>query len=49
MFVQKVASFFRQIHDKIVGQSMDKMWTQIFSHKTPGHPVAGHKLDIIWT
>ena len=44
-----MSSFLTEIQDRIIRQSMDKFWMQIFSHKTPGHPVAGHKLDIIWT
>ena len=49
VFVHILSQLVTQIPGKIIGQFMDKMWTRLFSHKPPGHPAAGQKLDNLWT
>ena len=48
VFVLKFLPFVIKINHKVTGPKLDKDWSQLFKHKSPGHPVPGHKMDKCW-
>ena len=44
-----LSSFKPQLNGKSTRQILVITRTELFSHSLPGHPVAGHNVDNIWT